>query len=322
MNKVLRVSISKHASESKEVVENAVCICGFCHKYGQVSISDFENRTNLGHGRYFCSFCLRNRFNTKLNKHVLLMDFRGIIGYYVFYLLDENKIYKSQILDYIRKHSVIGLRNPAFSFDPETLLWYVDFSRIGSTLHKVSMEQVNATVDAIIDSFNIDKFHINDTPLKQKYHEALAEYYKTRTRPAERRILSPTLKGCIWRQVQDWDETRNFYIEDVAECYLGSASPIQNIELWDEEMKQPALTEFTVHVKQKTKQGKKYWQGLVCLPGLAGANIVDKQGNHLFEKKEALNAKARSIAKKLGVKVNYILKTKTPSETPTTPATT
>lgn len=322
MNKVMRVSIAKHSSESKEVVENAVCICSFCHKYGQVSMSDFETRTNLGHGRYFCSFCLRNRFNTKLNKNVLLMDFRGIIGYYVFYLLDEKKIYKSQLIDYIRKHSVIGLRNPAFNFDPETLLWYVDFSRVGSSIHKISVEQVNQTIDDIIDSFDINKFHITEAVLKQKYHEAIVEYFKTRKRPEGRRILSPTLKGCIWKQLQDWDETRNFYMQDVSECYVGSQDSVQNIELWDAEMQQPALEEFTVQVRSKNKQGKQYWQGLVTLPGLADANIVDKHGSSLFEKKDALNAKARSIAKKLGVKVKYVMKSKTPSETPTTPATT
>jgi hypothetical protein len=175
------------------------CRCSFCEKETPVSPRGkllSQILLPAGANRFYCNFCLRHKFYQRDSKDILILSFRGILGYYYysFYALTKSPLmFISEINDYIDLHVKIGSQNPVFFYDNESYLWFVDFSRIGSD--KVPIRMVLNTISEILMSFNLLD-HVKDIKphkLYLKYEEAIIKFNDKRTRPETGRILSPTL---------------------------------------------------------------------------------------------------------------------------------
>ena len=158
----------------------------------------------------YCTFCLRNGFDTKDN--VLGLSFRGIFGYYyyVFYK-KQKKMWFSEIEDKINAHSKIGMQNPLFQYDPESYMWFVDFMKVGQGKRQIPIEKVLTTIQNILECFQLsDKIpNIKMTVLLDKYKDAIQKFHTQRKRPDDKKLLIPTLTGCGEYQ-DNLPDTRSF----------------------------------------------------------------------------------------------------------------
>jgi hypothetical protein len=199
--------------------------CTFCQKTVLPLVDDLKAMyANLSGLRYHCPFCIRQGFNTRNNKHVLILSFRAIIGYYYHYHYDsttlEPRLYYSEIKEIVSSHAEAGLTNPVFHYDPETYLWFVDFGKVGHGRKKIFVNDVLKTISNILLCFNLSQHLINPKIpiLYDKYAEAIRKWYENRTRPEGKRMLIPTLLGCgavpnpIGFTI---DETKNFTSKDL-----------------------------------------------------------------------------------------------------------
>jgi hypothetical protein len=84
-----------------------------------------------------------------------MLSLRSLIGYYYIQYYQSKKMYLSELEDYIATHQRIGLLNPVFDYDPETFVWFIDFSRIGSSKRKIKVEEVLKTVVNMLACFNL-----------------------------------------------------------------------------------------------------------------------------------------------------------------------
>jgi hypothetical protein len=178
-----------------------ICRCNFCGKETRITtkVSQFAQLLS-GPDRFYCTHCLRNRYNTKNGRNVLILTFRGIIGYYhhMFFAHQARQplMYISEIQDHIGLHAQVGLSNPAFNYDPESYLWFVDFGRVGRGRSKVPVEAVLRTIQEQILAFNLYEVVKDIRPQKlfRRYEEAVLQFYHQRFRPDGNRILAPTLQ--------------------------------------------------------------------------------------------------------------------------------
>jgi hypothetical protein len=187
--------------------KEAYCGCSFCGK--RVSIATFSgNLCNKLSGRdYYCGFCLRHNFYTKNNKNVLILTFRNILNHFYqeFYanpLTTSKKMYLSEIKEYTNAHVQAGLLNPTFSYDPSTLLWFIDFSRVGRGNKKIRLNDVLKTVLNILACFNL-KTNITSFSVcyfYEKYETAIQKFYANRYRSPDRAILSPSIFSSVAQQ--------------------------------------------------------------------------------------------------------------------------
>ena len=177
--------------------------CNFCEKE-TIAQPEIQRLTEkLCHpNKFYCSFCLRNNLNTKDNKHILMLTFRAIFGYFYYEFYQQPKtvpaMYLSEIQDYIDSHRDVGMHNPLFNYDPESYVWFIDFRRVGTSKKKISIEDVKQTVVNILASFNLASTvpGITMNKLYQKYQEAIDDFYTKRYRPEGKALLCPTLKNC------------------------------------------------------------------------------------------------------------------------------
>lgn len=203
-----------------ELAENYFRKCYFCGKECDVSINQSYLVDRLSGSRNFhCSFCLRHDFHTKKNKNTLILSFRGIIGHYYLnnYLLNHsNKIWLSEIEDFIDCHSSVGLLNPVFTYDPETFLWFVDFSKVGTEKRKVPLEEVLKTIVNILATFNLGNFfpQIDMPVFYSKYKDAIVSFHKKRYRPESKKILIPTFSSYKFDEEK---VIKNFVLSDLIE---------------------------------------------------------------------------------------------------------
>ncbi len=194
------------------------CECKFCRKIIGLYPNFRKICERLSGNDFYCSFCLRHNFNGKLNKNILILSFRGIIGYYYYdkYLHCQNRQIISEIEGYVESHVKTGLQNPLFSYDPETMLWFVDFNRVGRSSKKIKICEVMKTIANILVCFNlpINIPGIKTQKLYQKYKTAIVKFYSNRFRPANRLHLIPTLNGCGILETKKYnvDETRDFLL--------------------------------------------------------------------------------------------------------------
>lgn len=186
-----------------ELSEKVYRKCSFCEKecLVQENTRQFTGRL-AGPDRFYCVACLRRNCHTKNRRNVLILSFRGIIGhfYYTNYSLATTgrRMYLADIDDYIDAHVKAGMLNPVFDYDPETFLWFVDFSRVGDSKRKVPVDAVIHTVVDILACFNLTETvpGIMASSMFAKYKEAILNFYHKRYRPPEKRMLIPTLTGC------------------------------------------------------------------------------------------------------------------------------
>ena len=177
--------------------------CGFCGKREGLYEHARKMCEKLSGNDYYCTFCLSKGFHTKNNRNILIMSFRAIIGYYYYGLYvnptnPDNILYLSQIEDYVDAHIEAGLQNPIFSYDHQTFLWFIDFSRVGRDRKKVKYEEILKTVANILVCFNL--YHhiqrIKVATLYEKYEESVRKFQETRYRPEGKPYLIPTLQSC------------------------------------------------------------------------------------------------------------------------------
>ena len=124
-------------------------------------------------------------------------------------------MYYAEIMEYVNTHAQVGLQNPVFYYDPETFIWFVDFSRVGRGKGKIRYEDVLKTLSNILVCFNLP-LHMSNVRMAEvyeKYREAIDRFYSQRSRPFGKKLLVPTLAGCgIYENHQNFnvDDTRNF----------------------------------------------------------------------------------------------------------------
>jgi hypothetical protein len=178
--------------------------CCFCEKTLGLYPPQRRLCERLSGDSFYCVFCLRHGFNTKANRHVLVMSFRAIAGYYYYekyQYANHRQLWVSEIEDYLDAHEAVGLQNPVFSYDPESMLWFVDFNKVGRGRRKIRIHDVLKTVVNILACFNLPE-HVTTLKmpkLYQKYSEAIEKFYTQRYRPDDRRLLIPTLQNCgVW----------------------------------------------------------------------------------------------------------------------------
>ena len=209
---------------SGELSDKVFRKCCFCEKNCEL----FDNQSQIvdrlaGPGNFYCSFCLRHDLHTRNNRDVLILSFRSIVEY--FYLLNYlqvhngKKLWIAEIEDYIESHVKAGLVNPLFLYDPDTLLWFVNFSKVGTSKRKVPLQEVLKTIVSILASFNLVETTpgINTSEFYSKFKVAIESFYRKRYRPENRRMLIPTLAntGVVEPKTFNLDKMRNFVLEDL-----------------------------------------------------------------------------------------------------------
>lgn len=176
--------------------------CSFCDKLVRVSSFNFKSCLNLGGKKFFCPFCLRNNLHFRSSRHTLILSYRAIIGhlYHNNYLKMPNggiKLWVNQIRIQINNHERMGLRSPVFCYDPETYLWYIDFTRVGKENHKAPCEEIIDTAMTILRCFDLDiiygQWAFND--VWTKYEKSINIFYQQRKRPKNKRMLIPSLNN-------------------------------------------------------------------------------------------------------------------------------
>jgi len=189
--------------------------CYFCEKVVRIGGDNIQSCLRLSRNKFYCPFCLRHDFQFRPSRNVLIFSYRSIIGYY--YIKHHIKkmgatIWLNQIEDMIEIHRKIGLRNPVFSYDPTTYLWFADFNKVGSASHKAPFEEVLVSAKWIMTAFRLDQVLTmqNADSMWDRYEEAFKVFYKSRQRPADKKMLIPTLKGIGYGQDEFFDETREF----------------------------------------------------------------------------------------------------------------
>jgi hypothetical protein len=197
----------------KELAENIYRRCGMCEKEQMVPAAQKSASERLcGNGKFFCNFCLRNGHYTRNNRHILMFSLRSIIGYYYHQAYLAKRMYLSELEDYIATHQRIGLLNPLFNYDPDTYLWFVDFSRVGNSKRKIKVEEVLKTVVNMFACFNLPQniIDVKVSKFYSKVEEAIMNFHTKRHRPKNRRIMLPTLVGCIEDRNPALERYRNF----------------------------------------------------------------------------------------------------------------
>lgn len=215
MKKVYSGKISFRTSNDAlpgELASEVTERCYFCRKKIVINETNLSLIKKLsGPDRTFCSFCLNHDFHCKKSKHILTLSFRSIIAsfYYHNYMCPNRKMWLSQIQEYIDIHRQAGLSNPLFSYDPETYLWFVDFSKAGPGRKSLPIEEVQKTIINILTCFNLNHFFglNSQQEVYKKYKEAIDLFYQKRFRPRNRRMLIPTFPTTLKLSP---DKFRNF----------------------------------------------------------------------------------------------------------------
>ena len=190
---LLEFRLSKKVDDE---LSDTICYeCQFCNKIIFLDENAHRMSDRLSGDSFFCSFCIRHGFSTKSNRDV--------------------HMYISQIRDLIEVQAITGLDNPVFSYDPDTFMWFVDFTKVGRGKKKLSLEDVTTTIDSILDSLEVD-IHITESDiLKDRFVESTKKFYSNRYRPINQKQLIPTLKDIAKLTKDEMAYTRNFTPDDL-----------------------------------------------------------------------------------------------------------
>lgn len=151
-------------------------ICNFCNKTFFCPTKQKYLREKLFHdSNFYCNFCFRNKFR-KNKSPVVIFSYRPIISlYYKELYVKSNKLWLSQIQNYIKDHQSIGLANPLFNYDPETYFWFIDFSCVDDKI----FEDIVKVHEKILSTFNLSK-HLSEktaTKIDCKFKTGLQAFY-------------------------------------------------------------------------------------------------------------------------------------------------
>ena len=189
--------------------------CGFCQKLVPPTLQFIKACNKLSGDNFYCPFCLRHGFNCQKNENILRLTFRAVIGYYyqeMYKNPQHRKLWGSQIKDYIQLHEKAGLNNPAFSYDPETYIWFLDFGKIGR--NGVGKKEIDKTILNILFCFDLQGNvpHIQEHKVFEKYQIPIRNFVANRQEISGKHLLAPTLAGCGFQESKkvNFDETRSF----------------------------------------------------------------------------------------------------------------
>lgn len=177
--------------------------CNFCQKESNTYWRTQLLIQNLTQSKkFYCRFCIEHDYHTKKSKNILILSYRGIISYLYYnsyFYNKESKLYLSQIQDMIENHTKIGQQNPIFVYDPETFCWFIDFAKVGTKGRRVSIDDIIDNINKILIAFNLyDNIeNFKGYKLCEKFKEAILDFYNKRYRPPNKKLLIPTLSGCI-----------------------------------------------------------------------------------------------------------------------------
>jgi hypothetical protein len=215
--------------------------CNFCEHEITISNNKEMFLRLSPPSKFYCTFCLKHNLHTKKAREVMIISFRGILGflYYELYLFPKTPaMFISEINDLIALHAVIGKANPVFEYNDENCCWFIDFQKVGNSKKKLPVKYVYRTVVEILASLNLT-YNVRDiklTPLFLKYQEAIQKFYESRYRPNGQKICIPTLKGCgtiTWSQMTTNPLTgAKFVLEDTKNflpSFLQGAYPRQKL---------------------------------------------------------------------------------------------
>lgn len=196
VNKITFVELD--ATELHEGVKH-YCQCSFCNKMVVINEYIRENLDNLTNGKFYCNFCLRNDYYQKAASNVMILTYRGILGYYYYSYHSAPKtpfMYMGEFNDLLELHVNAGMQNPLFRYDPDTFCWFVDFNKVGKK--KMPLESVLCT---IIEQLACMKIYDNcrecsGVKLYEKYKHAVMEFDEHRVRTNNDQVFAPTFWGC------------------------------------------------------------------------------------------------------------------------------
>lgn len=159
--------------------------CFFCEKNCKKSDNLFNFSNLYSSKEFYCNFCIRNDFHFKSNKDIFITSFRQIIGYLYFE--------KYTIEEYIKSHIETGLLNPLFRYDPETLLWFIDLSKIGNSKRRVDLKSVKSTLVNILFTLLQHVKSIDTEILYSKYENSLENFVNCKNV----NFVIPSLADCV-----------------------------------------------------------------------------------------------------------------------------
>lgn len=198
--------------QSEMLADSFFRTCAFCQKVITINKDTLQTVSNLSGQSQYCTFCLRHNF--KINRHVLGLSYRALIGYYYRDLyLEKQTLYFTELTDMIEEHVAEGMAHPAFIYDASNYMWYINFTMIGDSSNKGPIDEVQKTVLRILHRFRIGKLCglYAESQFYLRMEKSIKSYYKMRKRPPERKFLIPTLKDLVHHSNESiWDESRNF----------------------------------------------------------------------------------------------------------------
>lgn len=206
-------NVSLVRKKDDDLGDNFFYICDFCGKSFYASNSQMRLHSRLSEGTH-CHFCLRHGFNHQGSRDVLPLSFRGLAGFiYYRYYRKEKTIWFSELEDMVKEHERIGLLNPLFSYDPESMIWFVDFSRVGRGKRKLKVIEIKKTILNCLACFNPVENMIGGKPgaYTNKFMKAIDLFHSKRVRPEGKRRLIPTVRDCVTQKFP-LEATRNFCI--------------------------------------------------------------------------------------------------------------
>jgi hypothetical protein len=111
--------------------------------------------------------------------------------------IGRRRLWLSDIEDMVSAHINVGLENPVFTYDPDTFLWFVDFTKVGQGKKKVALEAVVATISQIATCFDLTNFASKQGMhnLLEAFSRATEKFYTNRYRPDDRKMLIPTFSS-------------------------------------------------------------------------------------------------------------------------------
>jgi hypothetical protein len=219
--KIQNVTIRKVDSQSEtELSDNLYQICNFCDKLVITTQNNFISCLNMSGKKFYCPFCLRNNFNLKSSKNIMILSFRTIISYYYykFYDCKEELISFEDLEEMVERHAWHALQNPAISYDPFSMLWFLNFNKIGDSYKAAPIKEIIGTLRSGIKAFKLkNKLSlIAEENMWKKYSNAVYLFEEKRERPKGRKILLPTLAGCVhFEKKEFWNITKEFLKSDM-----------------------------------------------------------------------------------------------------------
>lgn len=174
--------------------------CNFCEKTLIVSpyYKEFSDRLSPD-DKFYCNFCVRNDYYQKSGNNILVISYRGLIGYYYhcFFLASKTStMLLMDIHDYVELHIKVGMQNPLFRYDPETMCWFIDFSKVGKSKKKIPLTSVLQTVIQQLACFNIYENVRGSSPSKfyAKFADVINSFADSRKKTSK--VFTPTLWDC------------------------------------------------------------------------------------------------------------------------------